>query len=807
VRGWWRDLWQGARGLKRSPGTAALAVLTLAVGMALVTVQYTPVHKLLFQPLPFDPTGRMVVVRWSGPPSHSPGARLRQPELAELARFQRSFHALTGYGVEKIGHSIRLGDGRWIQRVGIAVLPGFLQATGIELQLGRGLAPEDHRPGAGPVLVLSHRFWQDLGGRPDILGATIHFDRRHRTIVGVARQDAPMVDGETFWAPAEQPITPASREASAPFQALALLRPAVTLEQADHDVKRLLPGTSEHLRPELFRELGALEVVRARDGLLHPRILEFYRLLLVVVTLVLFCSCANVTNLLLARAAGRRQELAVRASLGATRAHLLRQAIGECLLIGLAAAALGIALSAGLARFARLQTEVMPLPSWVSFAIDARVAAAVTAISLAATTLAGLLSALRSSRLDIQAVLKEDARTTSATASSRTSAALLVLQIAVSAGVLLVAFCAGWTWRERLGRTLRVDPERYLAANLVFPRDEFPTDDRVHAVLRALDQKLRELPPPIAGGVSTRAGLGPGREAMIEVSGEGPPGHPVFHAAVGLSYFGALRTPIIEGRGFRESDARNAPAVAIVDTRFAHRFWPGAAAVGRTFAVLARNQSRQVLQVVGVVPSLHMGGAANHDADAPGFFTPLAQLERRAAVVPFVSGPAGTANLGKTLAGIIRAVDPEREPRRTWTFRQQLDEGQSGLRIYGQLLGLFGVAALVLAAVGLYGLIALAVRQRTREVGTRMALGATAPGILSLFLLRSARHLALGLAAGGALGWLLLFLSERRLGPLGGGPPAYLLVAAVFAIAGVAATILPAWRAARLSPTLALRQP
>jgi putative ABC transport system permease protein len=801
-----RELGQGLRSLRRAPGTAALAVGTLALGMALVTVQYTPVHRLLLAPLPIDGSGRLVSVRWSRPAPHSRGARLHHQELRALAGVQGSFAQLTGFNLDEIGHSLRLADGRWLQRTGLAVLPGLLEAAGIQIALGRAFTAEDHRPGAPPVLVISHGLWTELGGGRDILGKSIYFDRQQRTIVGVARGGV-AVDREGFWAPAPEPARDADRDETPPLQVLALLQPGITLGHAQADVGRLGAGIS-NLAPALLAELGALEVVPVRQALVRPEVIEFYRLMLGAVLLVLLAACANAANLLLARAAGRRHELAVRVSLGATRGRLVRQLLGEGLVIGLGAAALGLAASAALARLAARQTELMPLPAWVSFRLDGPVAAAVTAIAVAATVLSALVPALRASRLALPSVLGSDARASAGLAATRASSTFLVVQIAVSAGVLLVALAAGLTARERARRALHVDPQRFVTTGLVFPRDEFPSDDRVRALTQALDQRLRTLDGGLRGAVSTRRGLGRGEQVQVQIGGEtGGPGRPAFQAAVGLSYFQVLSAPVLEGRGFDDGDRRGSARVAVVDLNFVRAFWPGQAAVGRNFQVLGRRGPPQRLLVVGVVPSLHLGGAGEDASEAPGFYVPLAQLDRRAALFPLATGPGGKPALGAALIRTIRAVDPERPPRRLWTFGELLDDQQAGLRLFSGLFSLFGLATLVLSAVGLYGLVALAVRQRVREIGTRVALGATGGRILTLFLSRAARQLALGLAFGAALGTILIAVFERRLGPLGATAEAHALVAVALSFAAFAATILPAARAARLPPTVALRQP
>jgi hypothetical protein len=427
----------------------------------------------------------------------------------------------------------------------------------------------------------------------------------------------------------------------------------------------------------------------------------------------------------------------------------------------------------------------------------------VVGASLAAVLLSALIPTVRASRLDLAQVLRDDQRTTGGLRVTRTSSLLSVVQLGLSAAVLFVAFGAALTVASRAQRALRVDPRSYLAANVFFPRDEFPPA-QVPSLIASLDRTLQELPAGIRGGLSSRRGLSQGLEVSVQPGQPSPDGERAYQAHVGLSYFDALGVRLLDGRPFTPGDGSGAPRVAIVDTRFAGRFWAGQGAVGRTFQLVRRNAEPLSLLVVGVVPSLHMGGAADPDPDAPGFFTPLAQSEELRSVFPFVTGTG--PNLEKVLLGAIRTIDPEGHPRRTFTFADDLDLRQAGLRVFSGLFALFGFAALALGALGMYGLIALGVRQRVREIGTRMALGATAADILTLFLRRSARQVLVGLALGIALGTPLLLLLERQVGPITMTPAAYALVALVLAATAFAATLLPSLRAARLTPVAALRQ-
>jgi predicted permease len=800
-----RDLSFAVRSFVRAPGTPLLSIFTLALAMALVTVQYAPLHKLLFRRLPFDTTGRLVAMRWNNPALDQPLQPVRLQEYAELVRAQSSFESLTAYGLAKIGHSIRLSDGSWIHREGLSVLPNFLEQNSIQIERGRGFTREDFSASSAPVLILSHRMWEDLGRDPNIVGKTLYFDRRDRTIVGVA---APSfgVDAEPFWAPnTEDPATIPRDEASM-LQVLAVLRPGATLAEANADVMRVVDASST-LTPDQRRSLGALSVLDAKAALVDAKLVGFYWLMLIAVVLVLGCASANVANLLLSRAATRRQELALRASLGATRGRLIRQLLTESLLVALGGGLLGLGGSVILVDLAEIESQIMTVPSWLNYELSWGSVLAVLGLSASATIAAALLPALRSSSLELHAVLKDDARTSSGLHAGKTAGALVMLQLMLCVSVLIVASNAGLAVRERGERELPVDPDEVLSTSLYFPRDEFPDQTRVGNMIVNLDRALRELPGGVRGALSSRAAFNQGLPARVRVDGKSDvQPQAAYYAYAGPSYFELLHAPVLEGRSFLESDVADSALVAVVDTKFAKSYWGRESPLGRTFQLLDEAERGRQIRVVGVVPALFLGGVTNEVPDRPGFYLPIAQMRERLSVYPMVSGRASGQELASTLSGVIRALDPDRPPRTMWTFREEMDKQQHGLRLFTELFGIFGICALIVSAMGLYGLMSLTVRQRVREIGTRCALGASPARILEMFLMRALKQVAGGTIVGLLVGSILLGIIEERIGEIGRSGLAYLLVSGALGAICVVATLVPAWRGAQMAPAIALRE-
>ncbi len=804
MKSFWQDLSFAARSFARSPGTPLLSILTLGLAMALVTVQYAPLHKLLFRPLPFDLTGRLVAIRWENPALDRPVQPLRVQEYEALRRELSSFESLTGYGLDKVGHSIRLNDESWMQREGLSVLPNFLEQSRIRIDVGRAFAEEDFAANAAPVLILSRQMWEDLGRNPSIVGKTLYFDGRERTIVGVA---APTfgVDAEAFWVPNTEDPARLSRDDASGLQVLGVLRPGVTLERANAEMARIIERSI--LPPQVRRSLGTLAAIDAKAALVSSKLVSFYWLMLVTVLLVLACACANVASLLLSRAAARRQELALRASLGATRGRLVRQMLTESLLIALCGGLLGVVGAVLLVDVARLESQVLKVPSWLDYELSWGAVGAVLGLSAAATTIAALIPALRASSPELTAVLQDDARTSSGLHAGRTATALVTLQLMLCVSVLIVAANAGLAVQERGARQPPIEPDDVLTSSAYFPRDEYPDEKQVSSLITSLDRSLRALPGGIRGALSSRNAFNRGQQGSVRIEGgssEAEP-QPAYFAYAGPGYFELLRAPVLEGRTFADSDTPESALVAVVDSTFAQKYWGRESPVDKTFQLGDGDRAKR-LRVIGVVPSLFMGGITNDEPDAPGFYLPLSQMADQRGVFPIVTGSASRQHLTAILTDLIRTVRTDGTPTKKWTFQEEIDKQQHGLTMFTQLFAVFGGCALLLSAMGLYGLMSLTVRQRVREIGTRCALGATPSNVLLMFLRRAARHVAAGTLVGLLVGTAMLVLVEERIGAVGRSGLAYVLVSVLLGAICMVATLVPAWRVAHMSPSLALRQ-
>lgn len=405
-------------------------------------------------------------------------------------------------------------------------------------------------------------------------------------------------------------------------------------------------------------------------------------------------------------------------------------------------------------------------------------------------------------------MLKDDARTSSGLHAGRTATVLVMLQLMLCVSVLVVAANAGLAIQERGDRQPPIDPDSALTASVYFPRDEYPDQKQVGHLIMSFDRLLSELTGGVRGALSTRAAFNRGLKGSVRIDGRSVDTEPqvAYYAYAGVSYFELLNAQALDGRTFTESDTAQSALVAVVDSTFAQRYWGRESPVGRTFRLGDGERAKQ-LRVIGVIPSMFMGGITNEEADAPGFYLPLSQMSEGRGVYPILMGNASSEQRASSLVGALRAVDPKRPPpRNTWTFQEEIDKQQHGLRLFTELFAVFGGCALVVSAMGLYGLMSLTVRQRVREIGTRCAHGATPSHVLRMFLTRAARQVAAGTLAGLLVGTAMLGVLEEKVGPIGRSSGAYVLVSVLLGAICMLATLVPAWRTSHMSPSLALRE-
>jgi len=813
----WTDARRGARTLWREPGFALAAVATLALGIGANTAIFSVVNAVLLEPLPWSQPDRRVMIwsRWEG-------FDKTWLSEAELLDYRREVPSLTRVAAWYSTQANVTGDGPPV-RIGVGLItPNAFETLGSAPALGRGFADDDAVEGADAVVVLGHGFWQRrYGGDPDVAGRTLVVNGTPRRILGVMPPGfrLPTDFGEDtdapteLWAPLVIDNASPSRGSHGLYGA-AELAPGATADSATAELRTLTARlTAEGLYPESMR-FSALAVPLADEvlGPVRPAVLLVFG----AVGFLLLIACANVANLLLVRSEARRREIAVRAALGASRGRLLAQLLAESLALAAPAAVLGLALAwAGLRGL--LATAAVGIPRAGSAGLDLPVLGFTLLATLATALLFGLIPALRASRVDLEDAIRDGSRAATAGAGRlRLRGALVVGQMALSVVLLLGAGLMLRTLRSLAEIDLGFRPDHVLTLRISLPSTAYPEAPQVDALQRSFLDRVRALPGVEHAGLIRSLPLGSQiGDWGVEVEGfENPvPGHGL-QADWQVASDGAaeaLGLRVVSGRSFRPTDAIEGRMVALVNETMARTYWPDRDPVGRRMRMGGRDRAPDEawMTVVGVVADVRHNGLRQPIKNK--FYVPYSQFARS------VGGPMRSASLvvrttsePMTLVAPVRAALAELDPDLPIAAVSSLDDVVAGSlatpRLAGTLLGLFSALAILLSAVGIYGVLAFMVGARTREMGIRLALGAEPAALVGSVLRQGltlcALGVALGAAAAGGLTGLLVGLLH---GVTPHDPLTFALVPiAVLAVAALA-SYLPARRTLRIDPARALR--
>ena len=803
-----KDLRFAARILQKHAGFTLVAIVTLAVGIGANTAIFSLVNSILLRPLPYRDPDRLVRMIQSSPKLQLPTWGVSQADFAAYRDQNRSFESValfnsTGTNLTGAGEPERLAVTN--------VTSDFFTVLGINPMFGRAFDRGEDTAGKNGVCVISYRFWQRrFGGDPNIVGRTLSLNNTPTQVVGVMPADFKFPRAEIdLWVPL---AFDAKRIAPYFYQVIGRLKPDVQLAQAQADTTQVLqnygrqnPTTSEYVGiPE---GNGPRTIVTPLKEALVGKTQKPLLVLLSAVALVLLIACANVANLLLARATARTREMAVRVSLGATRWRIARQLLTESILLSAIGAVTGIGLAAYGIRFIdRLPLAGIPRIEEVS--LSWRVLSFTAALTVVTGLLFGFMPALRAYAMGMAAGLREGAR--GSVGHRRLNAALVAVQFALSlilligAGLLLKSF-------QRLAAVdLGFNPDQTLTMVATLPAAKYP--DEQHALSfyhRALDE-LRNAPGIKSAGLTTNLPFGEGGnvDGFIIEGQEPPSGGNVSESAqtqteiqsVSPGTFQALGIPLLQGRDVQDSDTSNTTRVVIIDEPLARRFWPNGDALGKRIETTG---DREWMTIVGVVGGIKHVSLA--EEKSPHIYMALAQAPApRASFIVRTDGPSAAAL--STFRAAIRRVDPDMPLFRVRPLTELIGDTLSTQRLTNILLTGFAVLALLLAAVGIYSTMSLYVTSRTKEFGIRLALGAR-PGKLRLAVLAQAMLLtAAGVVVGiaGALALTrtissLLFEVSAR------DPLVFTFIPLLLVIVSLLACYLPARRATKVDPLVALR--
>lgn len=802
------DLRHGAHLLLRKPGSAVAAVLILSLGLGAGTAIFTVADHLLLRPLPYREAERVVTL-WQS--DSREGVEKGDVAPGNFVSWRERSRTLQGMAAA-VPWSFDYTEGPEPESLfAVLVTEGFFEVVGVEAALGRTLRPEDHLPGAAPVVLLTHGLWQRLsGGDPGLVGSTLTLDGEPATVVGVLPADFALgllpTSGERgVWAPKAIADWEREHRGGAWWSAVGRLGPGVTVEEAQAEMDAIAASLAREY--PVTNEGVGVTVVSLGDHLVGG-VKPALQLLLGAVALLLLITWANVANLMLARGAERRRELAVRASLGAGRLRLVRQLLAEGSVLAALGAGLGLALAAGGVRFIAALSPV-DVPRMGEVALDGRTAAFAAALALLTTLAFGIVPALRLSRSSPVRAMGAGGQSPVADGRSRLRRALAVGEVALA--VLLLA-AAGLLLRSFTG-LLRVDPgfreDNVLALQLFLSeRQESPearalffsdTLERVASLPGVQEAGAVSMMPFIEAAIDVRA---PMRVADRPAPEPGQETNALRTVAT-AGYFRAMRIPLIRGRLFEESDRAGTRAVALVNEVFARRLFAGEDPVGREIVIGTGEQAGRV-EVVGVV------GAVRHsrleEPPAPELFVPHAQ-------VPFGSMTyvvRAQGDPGAALAAVkarIWEVDPLQTFYRTATLPELVGKSVADRRFVLVLLAIFAGMAVLVSLVGVYALLSFLTAQRRQELGVRLALGARGGQVLRLVLSQGLGMILLGVALGlaGALACGRL-LSRYLWGVSAADPTTLAAVSALLVAVALVACYLPARRAARTDPVVVLKE-
>jgi predicted permease len=802
-----QDLRYGVRALSRAPGFTAVALLVLSVGIGANATIFSLANAFFLRPLPVSDPASIVRVcsnRYSATKLRSyVEYRNRNSTLAGLAGFQmKSFGLLVDRDTEHVFGEIVSGE--------------YFTTVGVAPARGRLLLPTDDRAGVSPVVVLSHAFWtRRFGGAPDAIGRTVRLNDQPFQIVGVA------AEGFTGL------MTPLKGDLWVPLAADALLRPA--LDEATragstslHLVGRLQPGI-DRLRAQADLDTIGRQLRAAAGGsdtspavtvyqgtILHPEIAPpvtaFTAVLMAVVGLVLLIVCVNVANLVLARASSRGLELAVRQALGAGRWRLVRELLTENLLLSWAGAAGGLAIAYWSTRLiASLQLSA-PVPVALDFAVDVRVLAFTALVAVLTALAFGLAPALSASSVNLVNALK--ATNSEGRWHSRLRSGFLVAQVSMSVLLLIAAGLFIRSFRNARSFDLGFDTDRVLTASVDLETRGY-SETRGREFVRTIVESLDAAPGVVSANaldiipvtLSNRTDEMIREGDPIAGSDRSPRPH-VYVNVIGPGHFRTLRIALTAGRDFNDRDSESAPRVAIVNETLARRYWPGRSALGQRLR--STSQPNQSIEVIGIARDSKY---VTVDEEPRLFvYRPFAQ-----AYTPHVNllvRTSGTSSEAlRTIKDVLKAHDAGLAVFGVATMADATALSLLPARIAGNLLGALGILALLLAALGIYGVLSFIVRSRTREIGVRIALGATPRAVAVMVLGQALTWSAVGVSIGLVSAGLLTRLLQRFLYGISPTDPwTFGTVTVLLVVVACAAALVPAVRASRLDPIVALKE-
>src|SRR5689334_3707184 len=791
-----QDLIYGLRWLRKNPAFTVLAVLMLAVGIGVNTAMFSVINAVLLQPLPYAEPDRIVWMNESG--REIKNRQVSYPNFVDWRARNSVFESMSTFRGWEVNITGTDKPEALDARIVTADYFRVMRTTPL---LGRDFTADDDKPGAAPVTIISYGFWQQrFAGDPNIVGKRILLDDKPHTVIGVSRQDFVHQGPPPLWV-LMGPLNFKNRDVRNGGNVIARLKPGVTIAQARDEMNRI----SQELRrehPVANAGANVVNVVSLQDSI-TKRVSTALQILFAAVALVLLIACANVANLLLARAATRRKEFALRAALGASRLRLIRQLLIESVLLSLTGDVLGLLFASwAMMPLARVAHDTVPRLAGLSLSRD--VLAFNLVASLVTGILFGLAPALKLSKTQLQETLKDTGATSSERQGKRLRGVLVVAEVALSVTLLVGAGLLVKSMFRLLRSDNGFDPNGVLTMELKVSRGRFNKKQELSRLLHQVLENVKAVPGVERATISANV---PGLKDDLQndIAAEGYQSRrgeliEVDWSIVTAEYFQTMRIPLLSGRTFTRDEDEQGKPVVLVDETLAQRFWPHESALGKHIAYDSPIQH----EIIGVVKQVGVFGSETKPLIK--IYTPFGRFPQRNVTLSIRSATSDPQGLTAAITRAVQQVDKDVPVTEVATLDQVLAREAAPRRFNLTLFSIFAVLALVLAATGVYGVIAYSVARRVREVGIRMALGAQRRDVLGLFISDGMKLVLAGLVIGLVSAFALTrLMSSLLFGVSATDLVTFAIVAVVLGLMGLLACYLPARRATKVDPLIALR--
>jgi putative ABC transport system permease protein len=810
----WQDVRYGARMLLKSPTYTAIAVAALALSIGANTAVFSAVNTLLLRPLPLKDLDRLVLSQ-----ALREGFDPYESSLLELQAFQQRSHSFVSIGAARQRSFNLIGRGESERIRGASIAADYLTTLGVKPIIGRGFSGQEDQSGGAAVSLISYSFWQKhFGGNTSAVGETLNLEGRSYTIVGVMPQGFDLPAAADIWVPLQINIDslPVTDRAVRGYEIVTRLRPGISLEQADAESKSIARQLEQEF-PQLRRG-WTVRLIWLRQALLGDyagRVNKALTALMGGVGFLLLICCANVANLQLARGIGRMRELALRRALGASRSRLVRQLLTESTLLALLGGIGGLLLAHWIVP---LLAAINPIQGisladfFQNFNIDSHVLIFALCVTLATGILFGLVPALKGAgQREVMPSLRQGDQHSASAPGHGWLNILIVAEIAVAMTLLV----GGGLIVRSFNRLQHVDlgfrPDRLLTLKMILPESKYSEHRQRVAFVDQVVERVKNLPGVISAGTTTNIPLE--REitydAVFSVEGR-PPANPndvpiTANRLVSPEYLKTIGVTLLKGRLIDETDRAGKPPVVVISEQLARQAWPGEDPLGKRIKRVRPGQDFPWMTVIGVVKDVKED-LFNYRINRPVWYVPYAQVENNFPVNLVVRASADPASLTTAIREAIHAVDPDQSISNVMTMNENLARVLVTERFSAILMSVLAASGLLLAALGLYGVMAYSVSRRTTEIGVRVALGAQRVHVLRLILGQGAKLTLLGVGIGLATAWGLTRLLVSLLFEVNASDPVtFVSISLLLISVGLIACFLPTRRALSVDPMIALR--